>query len=173
MPDIIYTTDEQIEAMKRELDRALDPKTLLSENGGNPAVWLKRATGAFLSLIILLLALTFLLIMYTKSRGETPTLFGYQLYVIETGSMEPTLKVGSIILTKVPKDAAKLKKDDIVTFRTKSGSVVTHRIIEVIAGEDGNPQYRTKGDNPTNSPDAELLDPERVIAEFVAKLPLT
>ena len=58
--------------------------------------------------------------------------------------MEPTLKVGSIILTKVPKDAAKLKKDDIVTFRTKAGSVVTHRIIEVIAGEDGNPQYRTK-----------------------------
>ena len=49
MPDIIYTTDEQIEAMKRELDRALDPKTLLSENGGNPAVWLKRATGAFLA----------------------------------------------------------------------------------------------------------------------------
>jgi signal peptidase len=70
-------------------------------------------------------------------------------------------------------DPAALKVDDIVTFRMENGVIVTHRIIEVLKDKKGKVTYRTKGDNPINSPDPELLTPDRVIARLVAKIPFT
>lgn len=109
-----------------------------------------------------------------KSRGEVPKILGgFSLFVVESGSMEPTLTVGSVIVAKEPNDVRSLKTGDIVTFRTPSGHVVTHRIVEVVSTQDGSVQYRTEGDNPINSPDQVLLAPERVIGVFLLKIPFT
>ncbi len=102
-----------------------------------------------------------------KQRGEIPTVFGYSLFQVETGSMVPTLPIGSYIITRVPVDAQTLKEGQIVTFRFTNGTVVTHRIIEVARDDLGAVAYRTKGDNPLNDPDFELLTPDRVLREFV------
>ncbi len=171
------TTQEQIDAMRSEIlrskQRASQGKQERIPRERRRRVLKALEWGLFLCTATLLVIA--LIGVYTaKAHGETPALFGiYQLYTVETGSMEPTLTVGSVIICKKPKYPDRLAVDQIVTFRTLSGAVVTHRIIKVTTDESGNTVYRTKGDNPINSPDRELLTPDRVIGVFAAKIPLT
>ncbi len=179
MSESKYTTDEQIESMRREI--ALQKQ--LSEggalHGGKFGKFMQKHGGmkilgwvVFVP-VVSVLASGIFMVQAAKSRGEVPGFFGYHLFSIESGSMEPTLNTGSVVLGRTPGHPDKLGKDTIVIFKTHSGYIVTHRIIEVQAGADGNVFYKTKGDNPVNSPDEELLSPDRVIAIFVAKIPLT
>ncbi|MEA4966210.1 MAG: signal peptidase I [Oscillospiraceae bacterium] len=61
-----------------------------------------------------------------------PKLFGFQLFEILSGSMEPTLPVHSVIYVQEC-DPATLQSGDIITFRLESGSdlVETHRVVSV------------------------------------------
>lgn len=69
-----------------------------------------------------------------------PYIFGYHPLVVLTGSMEPTYKIGSIIYYhQVPE--SDLKIGDPITFKLSDGTIVTHRINEIIDNE-----YQTKGD---------------------------
>lgn len=173
------TTDEQIKAMREELRLAGHGK----RGGSKPAPNASKTkstnrygklAGSLLFIVAIVLLSTVLLsVLVTKSSGELPDLLGYQLFEIQSGSMEPTLSVGSIIVTKKPNHTTDLQVGDVVTFESLSGSIVTHRIIEVLEGENGSVAYRTKGDNPKNSPDQDLLTPDRVVAVMLIKIPLT
>lgn len=171
MPESRWTTQEEIEAMRlviaREKERVASPA---SRFGRSLVKWLGRA--AFLALV-LVLVFTFITIQITKSKGETPSLFGIYLFMVESGSMDPTIPRGTVIMARKPDDPTALGKDDIVTFRTLGGAVATHRIVEVLTLENGGIAYLTKGDNPDSSPDLEILDPDRILAKFVAKIPLS
>lgn len=75
-----------------------------------------------------------------------PRIMGYQTYNVISGSMEPEIPVGSLVLTKSasPED---IREGDIIVFH-RGGSVVTHRVVEKQTAEQ---QFITKGDaNPTN-----------------------
>lgn len=168
MSDTDYTTPEQIEEMRRALARERD--RLIKGPRRNWRAVLGR--GAF-GVLILLLAVSLVSVLRARSRGEIPNVLGLYLFSIESGSMEPTLPVRSVILSRSPRDPAALHEGDIVTFRTTGGDIVTHRIIAMERDENGKVRYTTKGDNPINSPDPEHLTPDRVIAVFVLKIPLT
>ncbi len=180
MPDTKYTTPEQIEAMRRALclagrkgegGRPQGRKRLDALQIGRQVIGIAGRVLFGAAVLLLLSALVSILVV--KSRGEIPGLLGYHLYVVESGSMEPTLPVGTVIISREPRDASKLEANDIVTFRTSSDAVVTHRIIEVIRGDGSDVSYRTRGDNPVNSPDPELLTPDRVMAVFLAAIPFS
>jgi signal peptidase len=109
--------------------------------------------------------MAFLVISSKASKGETQ-LFGYQLKTVLSGSMEPTFLTGSIIGVKPLNSEArsKLKKDDIITFKTNEGILVTHRIIGVT--ESGpNVLYETKGDN-NNASDKDPVISDNVVAIY-------
>jgi signal peptidase len=161
-----YTTDEQIEAMRRELQAEKQQRKPLGRFG-------KIFGGILFFFIVILLAGTILSINITKNKGEIPSILGFQLFAVQSGSMEPTLQVGTIILSRRPKNAAGLQVNDIVSFKTSAGDVVTHRIINIVYDPRAGIAYITKGDNPRNSPDQELLTPDRIIGVFVARIPLT
>jgi signal peptidase len=173
MAEAKYTTPEQIEAMRQEIIHQKELRT------GGPGLFrgkkqVTKLLGRIVFLAVLsLLVYALIMIQTVKSRGETPQILGYYLFSVESGSMEPTLNVGSIIVSRAVRTPEALEKNDIVTFKTHAGAVVTHRIIEVRTDETGKVSYQTKGDNPINSPDEELLTPDRVIARFVVKIPLT
>lgn len=180
MQNTKHTTEEQIEAMRQEISRAKQ-----KGSGGNtlkirPAEDIKKGRiiaktigWVAFSITVAVLLGTLASVNVTKSKGEIPAILGFQLFMVESGSMEPTLPVGTVILSRQPRDKHNLRAKDIVTFKSSSGSVVTHRIIEVLTDDKGNVSYRTKGDNPISSPDLELLIPENVIAIFITKIPLT
>jgi signal peptidase len=77
--------------------------------------------------------------------AAVPRLWGYQTYVIYGSSMEPTIKLGSLIVAE-PVATGDLQVGDIIVFRSPgNGMTVTHRITGV-REEDGQRYFQTKGD---------------------------
>ena len=169
--DMKYTTPEQIAQLQQELAEAR--RQALDQKGGRTARqkvlhWLSWVS---FSIVMLVLGAALVTVLIAKGQGQTPSILGYQLYVVQSGSMEPTFNIGTFIVGKTPADPASLKKGDVVTF-VDEGVTVTHRIVEVI-DTNGAVQYRTKGDNPDNDVDQNTLTPDRVKAVFVLRIPLT
>lgn len=82
-----------------------------------------------------------------------PLLSGARPMTVLTGSMEPKLPVGTLIVVR-PTDPDELRVGDVITYQLRSGEpeVVTHRIVAITTdGEERT--FATRGDaNP--SPDA-------------------
>lgn len=113
-------------------------------------------------LLALLLACNLYLIGMERIAGvENPTVFGYSVAVIVSGSMEPALSVDDLILNHVQDDYA---EGDIITFRSGS-SLTTHRIVGV--EEDG---YITQGEA-NNAVDGNRVAPDAVVGKVVAHIP--
>lgn len=91
----------------------------------------------FLIIIIFILLFT----LYSKFilKEELIKLYNTAILVVLTGSMEPTIKSGEMIIIKEQSD---YNIDDIVTYKEDKSFFVTHRIINKY--ED---KYETKGDN--------------------------
>lgn len=89
---------------------------------------------------------------------EIPDFFGYKNFIIVSGSMNPTIKIGDAIITKeVTQDEIKL--NDIISFH-QGKIITTHRVIEIIE-IDGVKKYRTKGDH-NKLPDKQLVSYEEI-----------
>jgi len=80
--------------------------------------------------------------------------FGLEAHPVLSGSMEPALRVGGIILCKeVP--VSEVEVGDVIGFNAPGGMKVTHRVIDII-DEDGKRWFQTKGDA-NEDPDPELV----------------
>jgi signal peptidase I len=90
--------------------------------------------------------------------------FGWEAHPILSGSMEPVLNVGGVIVTK-PEKIQNIEIGDIITFEVDAGYKVTHRIsdIEII---DGKSWFQTKGDA-NQEPDFNLVSSEKGIMRKV------
>jgi signal peptidase I len=91
-----------------------------------------------------------------------PWLFGYQRYVITSGSMTGTYDRGSLVYADVV-PVSDLGVGDVITYTPPAGSgpdgLVTHRIVSIERDQFGRPLFRTKGDaNPTADPWTFTLD---------------
>lgn len=90
---------------------------------------------------IILIYNIILIFISSANQMSIVNIFGYKSYIIKTNSMEPTIKVNDVLITKkVEKE--KIKVGDVITF-IKNGEVITHRITQI----DENGEYTTKGDN--------------------------
>ncbi len=96
----------------------------------------------------------------------------YQIKVVESGSMEPTIKVGSVVVVK-PTDSYQV--GDVVTyeggFRDEKGRAVpvTHRIVEKKV-ENGVTAYVTKGDA-NDDPDNRVVRERQIIGKVLFDVP--
>ncbi|MPM83411.1 hypothetical protein SDC9_130475 [bioreactor metagenome] len=86
--------------------------------------------------------------------------------------MDPTLPVGSIIISHRPSGLKAIKIGTVVTFITAGGERVTHRIVDVVKDDTGRMCYRTKGDNPINSVDLKMLYYSNIEAVLLFKIPM-
>lgn len=89
------------------------------------------------------------------SKGYV-TIGGYSMFRVVTGSMEPTISTGSLLLCKNTK-IEDIEVGDIVCYRTKIseiyGSIVTHRVVNKLKDDNGNIYLETRGDaNVTSDP---------------------
>ena len=91
---------------------------------------------------VLIMNLTIVIKSYINP-GKVPDFFGIKPFVLVTGSMEPAIYGGDLVITKTV-DPSKLKPDDIISFKD-GNSVITHRIKE-LTEKDGKPAFITQGD---------------------------
>jgi signal peptidase len=104
-----------------------------------------------------------------------PSVFGWERYVIVSGSMTGTYDRGSLVFDEIV-PVKSLKVGDVITYRPPRGAgpagLVTHRISSV--GRDpktGEPVFRTRGDaNPVADPWTFTL-PNRNQARVVTGVP--
>ena len=128
----------------------------------------KIISGIFYPIFILILVcMIILLIQKMKNPDRIPSLFGYKIFTIVSGSMEPTLNIGDLIVIKEA-DQSKIKEQDIISFREEK-SIITHRVTKIIE-ESGQKLYQTKGDN-NNKDDDKMVNYEEIEGVYNFKVP--
>lgn len=118
----------------------------------------RRLAGLAMNALLLVCALVFFLI------ALGPHLLGYHTATMLTGSMEPGISPGDVVVT-VPKPTAQVQVGDVITYNIpiEDHRVETHRVTEVIHRADGTIAIKTKGDaNPANDPWTAILNDDTV-----------
>jgi len=121
---------------------------------------MKKALNIIYYVIVGLLALVALFLIWSI----TPLSGDYKIFVVQSGSMMPTIKTGSLVFTRPEKT---YKVGDIVTFgpNTKTQTPTTHRIV---AEKDG--KFTTRGDA-NNGPDLSAITSSDIIGKMYLKIP--
>ena len=92
---------------------------------------------------------------------DLATINGYAILEVVSGSMEPTIHKGDMIIINTK--AKNYKENDIITFRGKEGEFVTHRIKSI-----DDKIMVTKGDN--NDSDDDATTTSAIVGKYVTKI---
>lgn len=114
--------------------------------------------------VILLLILSFNIFNFVSIKilgNELPTINGYAVLEVISGSMEPKISIGDIVIIDTKNKDYKVK--DIVTFKDINESFVTHRIVEIKDSE-----IITRGDANNTVDDA--IKKEQIVGRYVYKI---
>ena len=102
----------------------------------------------FISVVIIAAAVVVLIMVLLTKPGKPPSIGGFTLLRITTGSMAPTYDVDTMILVQET-DPSQIREGDVISFYSSDpmldGAVNTHRVVR-IENEDGQYVYITKGD---------------------------
>lgn len=97
--------------------------------------------------IVLIPILTVNLTMIVKSilaPEKIPDFMGYKPFIVMSGSMEPAVMTGDLIITRQVQPGT-LDESDVIAYRYGESSVVTHRIQQVTQVDEQR-AFVTKGD---------------------------
>lgn len=125
----------------------------------------RSLAAAFLNLVSIFVLVLLLAVCLPLT---VPRLFGYRIYSVVSGSMEPAIPTGSLVYIREgePEDAA---EGDVIAFygAADSGSIITHRVVEnrVVMGE-----FITKGDA-NQSPDMKPVPYSNFIGQVERSIP--
>lgn len=105
-----------------------------------------------------------LIFISSANKMNIINLFGYRSYIIKTNSMEPTININDVVISKKV-EKQEIKTGDVITF-LQDGEVITHRITQI--DDDGN--YTTKGDN-NNIEDTFKITYENIEGKHILTIP--
>jgi signal peptidase len=111
-----------------------------------------KAVFSIITLIMFIAVLALAISLAVKySRGDNIELFGHRLYFILTGSMEPKLNPGDVIISRGFRDGMDIKVGDTVTFvgetGAQEGKIITHKVIRAPFYDNGVIKLQTQGIN--------------------------
>jgi signal peptidase len=119
----------------------------------------KKLAKTIILILIAIIAIVFLVFYRPVSLwGDT------RYEPVYTGSMEPAIPVGGIVVIK-PVDPETLKTGDIICFKFTEDTSVTHRIVNI--ADEG---FVTKGDA-NEDPDQWVVKKENVIGKVILTIP--
>ncbi|MFD6135358.1 signal peptidase I [Isoptericola sp. NPDC060257] len=132
---------------------------------GRPRRILGRVASVALgAVMVALLALAGAAVVVPKAMGATPL-------TVLTGSMEPSLSPGDVVVVR-PVDPADVQVGDVLTFQPVSGdpTLVTHRVVGLVWGGDGEPAgFTTRGD--ANGADDDPIVADQVQGRVLYSIP--
>ncbi len=105
--------------------------------------------------------------------------FGNQALIVRSGSMTPTIDVGSIVVVRsanqldspVPLTTPLYNKGDVIAFRSEKNSktIITHRIVSAETNNNG-VAYKTKGDA-NDEPDGWTVSEKNILGKTFITIP--
>ena len=104
---------------------------------------------------VILLIITLIILTFNIFSALDKPFFGYRIFEVGSGSMEPTLSINDLIITK----EGTYEKNDIVTYK-KGNTYITHRIISINGDE-----IITKGDS--NNTNDDPISKDDIVGKFV------
>ena len=143
--------------------------------GQSPRRWYLRALSTTVTVLVALVAvLTITIAIGSKTSADGQrVVFGHPVMTIISGSMNPTIPVGDIVVDApvTAAQASDLHVGQIISFRAAPGSAefITHRIVAVRV-TDGAVSYITKGDA-NNTADATPRPASDVIGLYDFSIP--
>ena len=110
------------------------------------------------TIILVFILLIMLMVISSKYvfKDRIPNVFGYSIFKVVSGSMEPNIKIGDFVIIKKTNN---YKVNDIVTYIDNNNNLVTHRLIKI-----NDFKVITKGDNNNTS------DPEIALSSIQGKV---
>lgn len=109
---------------------------------------LKKFISYFITILLIVTTFLCIILVFESVSSGNVNLFGYRIFYVVTGSMEPTIPAGSVVITR-SSPASEYSVGDVITFRSKISEIFgqpnTHRIVE-IQNTDDEVQYITRGD---------------------------
>ena len=130
-----------------------------------------RIMSAVTTVILVLLIVLLIFMFIARASGNSFSLFGFNFFRVQSGSMEPTLQIGDVIM--VQKTPAKdIHKGDIVSYKADegemNGNIVTHRVIKEPRSQGDGYILLTQGDA-NDLPDPEITS-DQLIGKYVTTL---
>ena len=107
-----------------------------------------------------------ILLAFFTITSNTSIVGGYKSFLVLSGSMEPTINTGDIVI--VHNDSNYYIKD-VITFIEKDGRIVTHRIVKAQEAQ-GSRSFETKGDA-NRSGDEAAVDIKNVLGRVIFVVP--
>lgn len=134
---------------------------------------INKIKNILLTVILVLLVIVVAASVFIKATGNTPSIGGYMLFRVATGSMEPEIMIGDVILVKEPSDYSAIAVGDVVTYESRSGVTagrpVTHKVIKAPYEDNGEWYLQTQG-VANDIPDEEI-NAEQLLGVMVVKIP--
>lgn len=134
---------------------------------------IKKVFDVLCWILVGLLVVFMLLSLNARLNNSIPSIFGYSVYRVSSGSMEPELSVNDVILSKEVDDVMELKVGDIITYKgsgNTSGMLITHEVIVAPVEEDGVVKLQTQGI--ANEIPDDPIYADDVVSVYVKKLPI-
>lgn len=119
--------------------------------------------------LLLICTLSLYSIFQVKNNpGQIPTILGYKVMAVLTGSMEPVLRPGDLIVVK-PVAPMKVKVNDVITYKNSQNTMVTHRIVD-LKDKEGEVFFETKGDA-NNVKDEGDVQSDQLVGSLLFSIP--
>ena len=123
-------------------------------------------------LIPILIVNCILLFKGASNSDEVPSVGGVTPFIVLSGSMDPEIQAGDLIICRQA-DAADVKTGDIISFFDPQGNgtaVVSHRVTAIEQDGAGQPVFTTKGDA-NNVADSVPVTADKVIGVYWFRIP--
>jgi len=150
----------QEEIKEKILNEKKEEKIQVNEKG-----IIKKIFGILTKTVIITLIVIITTIAIRAMVFKKYDLFGFRMYLIMSGSMEPTIHISDAVIAKEQKI---YKEGDIIAF-DYDGVTTVHRITKIYH-EGDKCLYQTKGDN-NNTIDKGIHKEEQVIGKIILRIP--
>lgn len=100
-------------------------------------------------LSVVLVATVVLAITGRRAPDRIPAILDYKILSVLSGSMEPAIKTGDVIIVEPLKPDQEIVEGDVITFRAADvpDMLITHRVVGIVSVNGEPAAYVTKGDN--------------------------
>ena len=104
--------------------------------------------------------LIFVILIFSILSSCNISFFGFRIYKVGSGSMEPYLNIKDLIIIK---KSNIYKINNIITYENNEGSTTTHRIVSIVGDK-----YITKGD--ANNTEDLPITKDKIIGKLIFRI---